>query len=260
MNVTGINCSDGEKVNFTIYNSSNFKVADIKSNITSGKSEATWFVVERGGQYYFNVTLAANTTRKISSEMLGVTEITCGNHQIEPSEKCDYNASPPVRAGETCASKVPGTAGTLGCSNVCDYNTTLCVPIHGEGCLFYTDEGSCGAVTDINIISATPGYDPNADSCKCVWQNNECTVSCTSQHGDCTCTRSLIDQGECVDNMRTIRLAGTISPAGCVDPECGETAQQISCGLAGLDLPFFGFWQFVISITLVIAVYYIRKR
>jgi len=54
----------------------------------------------------------------------------CGNGMIDPAtEKCDGSAL----GGQTCATLMPGTMGTLKCASNCNFDTTMCTRPIGVG-------------------------------------------------------------------------------------------------------------------------------
>ncbi len=273
MNATAINCSQGEIVNFTIYNSSNATVAVFNATVTNNKTVLEWNANAISGTYYFNVTLEANKSIVAKSSALiltGTSTATCGNSIIEGTEKCDkLNLG-----GNNCTTIGLGfTGGTLRCYADCTWNTTGCTS--GPSllkCSDYTSEPTCKNYAP-GVVLSDPGYIIGR-ACECIWENSACKISCASQQGDCSyrCTKTVSDESECDDESgtKTVTISAEIVPIApstaeqctdVVDSECQDgTVEDVPCGLMELNMPFFGRFNFAIALLAITIIYVFYRR
>lgn len=154
---------------------------------------------------------------------------------------------------------------------VCCSNTTgeIIPPLGPANCIDYSDEQSC---TTDESAAAQIGC-PIGKNCFCEWNANEseCMQSYVSSTQGCDyykCVLTPINYEEAVckeDGYKSVSLSAEIKSEciGVVDSDCVNKTAEIPCGLViSLDLPFFGAWQFALSIIGILFVYLIllRKR
>lgn len=138
-----------------------------------------------------------------------VTELICGNGQIDPGEQCDGGNL----NGKTCANLIPGTCGTLSCNANCRFTTSSCA-FPTWNCSEWEPESCNGTTTpQIRSCSSTlPGCASNVAKpietrpCNCqIDYNATCNGKYGPQQDNCggtvncgTCPNGLVaDEGQC---------------------------------------------------------------
>lgn len=106
----------------------------------------------------------------------------CGNRIINSQEQCDgINL-----AGNTCASILPGTVGTLSCSRTCTWNTSLCTSsgiLQGSG-------GGGGSTRDKNTTTSGSSGGSAPSTCVENWECSEWSICDSEGMQTRTCTDS----------------------------------------------------------------------
>jgi cysteine-rich repeat protein len=181
------------------------------------------------------------------------TESPCGNRVIDPGEQCDRDDL----AGQTCATVLPGTSGTLLCHSDCTLFTGLCLRgVCGDGALG-PDEGC-----DDGNNRAGDGCSPTCEvesPGRCGNGNRELGETCDDGNlfsgdgcsADCQleppgiCGDGIVDWNEGCDGLdlggatcEALGLAGGVlrcnafcwlDPSGCGDCALGEAVCAGSC-------------------------------
>jgi hypothetical protein len=152
---------------------------------------------------------------------------------------------------------------------ICCANTTGMIGPTYNYCRDYPTEGECNNYA----TEAAQNGCPAGKACFCAWNITGTGICEQRYHGitpDCeyNCTMSPTNYltAECKENgYKTVSISAQIvpSPPTCAvsDPDCVSKDVEIKCGLVGLDLPFFGFWQFAAGLVAIAVVYlFARKR
>lgn len=139
------------------------------------------------------------------------------------------------------------------------------------------DESSCSTGGG-TIAQSDPGCRAsNKADCRCAWANGKCGVewgiTLSGRPLGCAykCIIESTDRTECSGNSKvvslTARLVPTTSsplcilPAGTQDPNCKSGSAVISCdGGTDAQLPFFGAWQFGVSLLSIVLIYALFGR
>jgi hypothetical protein len=276
MNLTAINCSDNEKINFTIYNATNSKIASYNITIVANKSFLNWSANAAAGDYYFNVTLIFDNSIIKSSNLLTVSMPAgyCGDGSIDSGELCDKGIG-----GNTCASVVgEGYTGTLTCNSTCGFNTTLCIPPQPTQCAGYTTRPTCEGSESHDAANHVDEIGCPAEkrgTCYCIWNETKpvgerCSVSydVPGEGGLCRCTRVPTSEGACNETtgIKIVNIQITITPisptAKCPvqTEDCKSGLVEAPCGLVSADLPFFGWFNFAITLLAITIIYAYNNR
>jgi hypothetical protein len=127
-----------------------------------------------------------------------VVSSTCGNGKIEGTEKCDSSAL----GGATCASIMgKGYNGTLKCSSLCTFDTSLCVTPCNQTCSSLRYQ--CGTPTICGV-----------------------RVSCGNCSTGYTCNTTL--GGQCMPSCIPKSCSSLSKNCGTISNNCGGT---LSCGI-----------------------------
>lgn len=159
-----------------------------------------------------------------------------------------------------------------------------CIAVNESRCADYTQRSTCRD-DPFNLARVDPGYDAECRSgralngtvvsCSCTWVTNSSSQSLcafskqyfpgTTQPGP-QCIPSRCDYlsssppSACVNGYATVSvqtqfIAGTCPEHPGAEAEClAETGQQtILCGRPSISLDFFGPWQFVITLLLILG-------
>nr|MBA4405106.1 hypothetical protein [Nanoarchaeum sp.] len=212
LTVNGNNC-DGETISFSILEDDGIAgTSDVTSQLNnpptsttfvSGVATKTWdaewlqdsgVFTDDDPEYIFEAILTSNTSKTIqSSNILKVTPSVvnpCGNGAIDSGEQCDGSNL----NGQTCISQDFG-GGSLSCTNLCVFNTSLCTPLDLCG----NEVINLGEVCDGSNLNdqtcALQGFDSGTLSCNvnclsfntnnCV--NVECNINEDCEDGN-VCT------------------------------------------------------------------------
>lgn len=156
------------------------------------------------------------------------------------------------------------------------------------GCAFYQLEPPCNYDSELNLNSdkrylvdaATAGVDcTKADTiCYCNWINNDhCEFGSRTEISTPTgCSygcKGSYSYGLCLNNKQDLTVTRTIENSnGCQQAElddaqkpggrcpASDTIQNVPCGQLIGVLPFFGEWQFMISILGIVGIYFFVVR
>ncbi len=270
MNSTGINCSDNEKVNITIYNSLNSKIAEFNLTILDNKSIQEWSVVAAAGNYYFNITLASNHSITLNSSILMVSVPsgqTCNNGIREGTEQCDKTDL----NDKNCTTQ-GFTGGTLKCYSDCTFNTTGCTsaPVINTCEEYGNNRAGCEG-SDAQIIAQSDGRCTTGKVCGCYWNGAACQWSFTASQGECNyrCVKTVLNESKCddVSGMKTVTLKADVVPilpsttAQCMGvTDCAGGTLEAPCGLITASLPFFGWINFAIALLAITILYIYSSR
>ncbi len=132
----------------------------------------------------------------------------CDGVVAQGSEQCDGNDL----RGATCASLVPGSAGTVTCNANCSYNTTACF-VCGDGAIQGTE--TCDPGNGSNIP-------PNLGGQSCTSRGHDggtltCTASCTLNETGCSdCGDNVLESPEACEHRDTASTADDLFSATCI--------------------------------------------
>jgi hypothetical protein len=271
MSVVGINCSDNENINFTVYNKTNFKFDSYNTTIVANKSVQEWSANRKAGNYSFNVTLASDISVTIKSNNLTVNMLSapCGNGAIDTGEDCDNSASPIFRTAKHNCTEVDSNyiGGTLKCYNYCTFNKTGCTsgtPSVTQCSDYGQSPTNCGNDT----YQVAQNLCQAGQQCSCYWNGTACAFSFTSSKGDCSyrCVKTVTSDGACDEatGMKSVVLDAKVVPltnAQCTGiTDCVGGTVEAPCGLVTADLPFFGWFNFVIALLAITIIYMYAKK
>ncbi len=239
-------CSDLIRSGLTIKSDANgiaifdyiFTLADFAGD-DNNEDQLELFFIAKSVQQYEQKSGMINLKKQIIDEPV-VQKNGCA--QFDEQNECENAPESAWRADEADIEKVSGLVGGAGCGNT-----------RNNG-----DEIRC----DCN-------WNANIDICEFRWTaipaplppgvTQECVGGCNIQ----------TEYGECTDNSATITYLTSFEPeVSCTSTEFTNTADENDCdGLDGettsalcgfapsLILPFFGFWQFMISILGIAIIY-----
>ncbi len=174
---------------------------------------------------------------------------------------CDWYNNP---------TNVDGIDGTTGNSQ--PTQSDACNKDKESGRNYYNDD-----ITKYNQL----GCDQIGRTCFCEWKNNKCDLAFSdppiTQNDGSLCNRKCsvtTSYGDCdINNERKLTIKGTYITSGC-DPtkmtpgqiddfnngrqECeAEQEETVSCLAPTINVPFFGGWQFMISVFGIVGIYFL---
>lgn len=96
--------------------------------------------------------------------------------------------------------------------------------------------------------------------CKCVWEDEKCVFGKTTRSVfnpdviESECFYS-VDSGVCENGYQEFDIGAT----GDLSEECKDSKETIPCGNPNVQLPFFGWINFVLGLVLVLVLYCLRR-
>lgn len=172
------------------------------------------------------------------------------------------------------------------CGDKC-YQDVVFKDVHA--CADYVESSDCE--NDIaHIVTQDPGYDSdpvcgeedengNIVECSCDWNeegNNgdgicflkKSFADINGDPGDQPTCNLISTESECSGGYKTVSVTSQFScngVEGCSQSDaeiygCVDKDIVVLCGSPSIDLPFFGLWQFIISLMFIFGIYFVNRK